>query len=225
MCYLNYYMRKDDKMKATSSVAPATYTIELFADGTCDIIFATHVIPIEIPSSETEETEIYYEFDMYRMHASYSDALKERIGENYSAWLDKAKNDELVAIANSKLGEMNTACRETIYAGIDVKTEYGDEHFSLNTHDQQNLSSIKMIIASGADSYPYHADGKACVLYSATDLNNIITTATKFITYQTTYCNMLRLWIERETDSDTINSIYYGCELPEDLQEYMEELI
>lgn len=212
-------------MRTTSSVIPKTYEIEVYEDNTCDVIFTTNVTETEVVTEESEEKQIQYVYDMYRLHMAYSETLSDRIGENYTMWLAKAMDNELNTIVNTKVVEVGDACEAAIYKGIDLTTEYGVEHFSLDIHDQQNLSAINMMIATGISAYPYHADGKSCVMYSVNDLKNLIETATKYITYHTTYCNMLRIWIKRETNIEVLNSINYGSELPEDLQEYMEGLL
>lgn len=212
-------------MRTMSSVIPKTYEIEVFADSTCDVIFTTNVTETEVIVEESGEKEVQYVYDMYRLHMPYSETLSDRIGENYTTWLAKAIDSELSSIVGEKITETRDACQSTIYKGIDLTTEYGDEHFSLDIHDQQNLSAINMILATGVTEYPYHADGKGCVMYSAKDLSNLIKAGTEYITYHTTYCNMLRMWINRETDIDVLSGIHYGSELPADLKEYMEGLL
>lgn len=214
-------------MRTTSSVCPSRYAIESYADGTCDIMLATNIVEQEVFDPEDESTERHteYVYDLYRVHVPYSSTLSERIEANYDQWVEMAKSNALSDISTKKLREVNAACEEAISKGVSVDTTYGNEHFSLATHDQQNLSTIKMIIAGGAPGYPYHADGKACVMYSAADLDKIVSTATVYVTYQTTYCNMLREWIRRESDPNVIEGIYYGCDLPADLQQRMNELI
>ena len=212
-------------MKTKSYKMPNSYDIEVIHDGSCYITFADNITSQEVQIDNTDETQLEYTYDMYKLNVPYSPTLDNRINENFSSWLQLAIDTELNEIINSKITEVNDECQKIIYNGIDIETEYGKEHFALGTHDQQNLSAIKMIIESGIDKYPYHADGKTCVLYTASDLRNITNSAISHITYHTTYCNMLRIWIKREADPDTILNIKYGCELPEDLREYMEKLL
>lgn len=212
-------------MKTIGDLLPKTYEIEKFSDGTCDVVFTTNVIETEISEENTEEKIKQYVYDLYRLHMPYSETLSDRIGENYSTWLDLAKNTELSTLKNEKTKEMNTQCQNVIYAGIDVETSYGLEHFSLGVHDQQNLSTIKTLLANGLEQYPYHADGKSCVIYPAEDLNKLTELAMKHITYHTTYCNMIRTWIARENDCEIIKNITYGGDLPDDLKDYMDKLL
>jgi len=211
-------------MKVISNTMPQSFLIEAIYDGECDVVFATNITEHSI-QGEDEEVIKEYQYDLYRMRMPYSDSLETRIEANYDTWLNLAITTNLNAIKTEKNTEVRTACENAIVAGVDVETTYGLEHFSLTTHDQQNLATIKMMIDSGINGYPYHADGKQCVLYSAIDLGNIIETATRHVAYHTTYCNMLRVWIGRETNNDVVNNIYYGIALPEDLAEDMEELL
>ena len=211
-------------MKTTSNVIPQSFLIEAIHDGDCDVLFATNVTPIEI-QGEDEDTEVTYEYELYRIRIPYADNLETRIENNYDAWLNRAINTEVNLIKNEKIAEVRSACEAAIVNGIDVVTEFGNEHFSLATHDQQNLATIKMIIDGGVNEYPYHADGKQCVMYSAEDLAHIIETATYHVAYHTTYCNMLRVWIGRETSYDVVYNIKYGDDLPSDLDEAMRELV
>ncbi len=219
-------------MRTTSNVIPKNYEIERVNDQLCNVLFATNIIEAECEpvveddtENKTENPDVQYTYDLYTLAMPYSDTLSERIDENYQAWLDMAQEQELKKLVAEKLQHINDVCQKKIYAGVNVETKYGMEHFSLSIRDQQNLSAIQMFLASGVSAYPYHADGKSCVLYSAKDLSNIIATATKHITYHTTYCNLLRVWVNRETDSEAIRNIVYGCDLPDDLKKHMADLL
>lgn len=220
-------------MRTISNVMPKSFEIELLPNGLCDIVFAGNLEQHLIQNIETQgdedvisTSEIEYVYDLYRMRVPYSDNLENRIEENYSVWYDHAKKIERDSIVEQKTAEVNAACQETIYSGIDVETEqYGMKHYSLTLHDQQNISAISVMVGGGVQAYPYHADGESCMMYTASDLMRIVEAATVAITYHTTYCNLLKVWIKRETDNDVLQSIYYGCELPEDLKKTMESLI
>lgn len=125
----------------------------------------------------------------------------------------------------SKVAEMSDAAEQAIKVGIDVTTAYGLEHFSLDTFDQINVSNLSILLATGVTGYLYHADGKACVMYSAADLQLIIQAALQWVTYHTTYHNFMKVWINRETDISAIQGITYGTALPADLQADMDALL
>lgn len=64
----------------------------------------------------------------------------------------------------------------------------------------------------------YHADGELCKFYSAEDINIIITTATQFKTYQISYFNALKAYIESLDDMNEISAITYGIDIPAEYQ-------
>lgn len=133
--------------------------------------------------------------------------------------------EQLEQIKERKLSETSSLCENIIYNGIDVELSDGQYHFSLTNNDQTNIDGIFNAIILGASEYPYHADSQPCKMFSAEDITTLYISVKTFITKQTTYNNMLRQWIKRETDANTIDSIVYGCELPEDLNTQMIEIL
>ena len=108
---------------------------------------------------------------------------------------------------------------------MDVELSSGAKHFALEPNDQTNIDSMFTAVTLGAVQYPYHADGEPCILYSAADIMALYVAYKSFVTYQTTYCNMLKLWIRRETDKDVLAGIHYGAALPEDLAAQMQAIL
>lgn len=131
----------------------------------------------------------------------------------------------LEELRENKRYELSKACKEIIYAGIDVTTTEGLEHFSLKEEDQTNLSVIANQIKEGATSFPYHADGKLCRLFSSVELGSIISQSLSFVTYNTTYCNHLFSWLDSCTTETEISSIIYGTALPSALQTNMNTVL
>ena len=128
--------------------------------------------------------------------------------------------DEFKAAKKKEIGK---ACSETIYNGLDVKLSDGSsKHFSLREtgtfHDQLNLIGAQVKLLSGADTVEYHSDGEPCTYYSAADMQTIITAAMGFVSYHQTYCNSMNMWIAGCTDIESVLSISYGDEIPEEYQ-------
>ena len=117
----------------------------------------------------------------------------------------------------SKLREIATACQTTIYTGVDAQDTKGTEHFSLTSDDQANLSALAMAIGTGLASVPYHADGQLCREFTASEFTNVYTAAKNFVTYNTTLCNHLNVWIRRSETIEEVNNITYTSTLPNDL--------
>ena len=118
----------------------------------------------------------------------------------------------------AKKAEISVACENIIHAGIDVKVGDEWEHFSLKTNDQINLFGKQYQLASGATQIEYHQDGCPCKYYSAEDMQEIIAAALKHVSYHTTYCNSLNMWIAGATSEEEVEAIYYGADIPEKYQ-------
>ena len=122
-------------------------------------------------------------------------------------------------VKNMKVAEMSKTCNKVITNGFDIVLSDGNVyHFSLTTQDQLNLITLSSMVASGETQIPYHADGELCRFYSAEDINTIITTATQFKTYQVSYFNALKAYVESMTDIETIGAVTYGMEIPAEHQ-------
>lgn len=122
-------------------------------------------------------------------------------------------------VKTMKLAEMSNKCNQTITNGFDVMlSDNKVYHFSLTTQDQLNLITLSSMLASGETSIPYHADGELCRFYSAEDITSIIEMATQFKTYQVSYYNSLKAYIESLSTIDEIHAITYGNEIPVEYQ-------
>lgn len=122
-------------------------------------------------------------------------------------------------VKSVKIAEMSNTCNKVITNGFDVVLSDGNSyHFSLTTQDQLNLITLSSMVANGEEQIPYHADGELCRFYSAEDINIIITTATQFKTYQISYFNALKAYIESLDDMNEIGAITYGVDIPAEYQ-------
>jgi hypothetical protein len=118
-----------------------------------------------------------------------------------------------------KKQEISAACEQEIYSGVDVTFADGSaEHFSLTEHDQLNLFGKQVQLAAGVEQLEYHSDGQACRYYSATDMQLIIAAAMQFVSYHTTYCNAINMWILGCESTKELQAIYYGADIPEKYQ-------
>ena len=119
----------------------------------------------------------------------------------------------------AKKREISQACETAIYSGVDVTlTDRSTEHFSLTEHDQLNLFGKQVQLAAGTTELEYHADGQPCRYYSAEDMQIITSTAMAYVSYHTTYCNAVNMWIAGCETADEIQQIYYGADVPEQYQ-------
>ncbi len=121
----------------------------------------------------------------------------------------------LEEVKRLKKQEVSTACQQTIFNGIDVTLSDGSiGHFALTEHDQLNLFGKQVQIAAGTTEVEYHADGQPCKYFSATDMQIIIETAIYYVSYQTTYCNALNMWIAGCQTIEEVSLIVYGLDIP-----------
>lgn len=130
----------------------------------------------------------------------------------------------------AKCREVSAACEQMIYKGIDVPLSGGSmEHFALTIEDQLNLFGKQIQVTSGADQIEYHADGQPCRYYTAADMLAIITAAMWHVSYHTTYCNAINMWIAGCETAEEIQVIFYGADVPpayqsEVLQSYLTQI-
>ena len=125
----------------------------------------------------------------------------------------------LEAARASKKQEVSAACEAIIYAGVNVTLADGAvEHFSLTEHDQLNLFGKQAQLAAGAEQVEYHADGQPCRYYPAADMQAIIEAAMFHVSYHTTYCNALNVWLAACQTVEEVKEIFYGADVPEEYQ-------
>lgn len=133
---------------------------------------------------------------------------------------------QFIETQESKISELSQSCNQIITSGIDVETTQGIEHFSLEETDQINLTNAILAVNHGAMTYPYHADGQLCRMFTAEELQNIAQTAIEFKVYHTTLCNHLLTWVRRATSIEELEQITYSADnLPEDLALSMQQLL
>lgn len=131
----------------------------------------------------------------------------------------------------SKKREVSAACEQIIYAGINVTLSDGSvEHYSLTIEDQLNLFGKLNQISAGAQQLEYHADGQPCRYYTVADMQTIVQAAMWHVSYHTTYCNAINMWIAGCKTSEEVQEIFYGADVPskyqsEVLQSYLDQIV
>lgn len=122
-------------------------------------------------------------------------------------------------VKNQKIKEIRNMCNKLITDGFDITLSDGkNHHFSLTTQDQLNLTTLSAMVASGAETIPYHADEETCKFFSAEDVQKIIQAAMDFKTFHITYHNALKAYIDSLVLMDDIEKVSYGMEIPEEYQ-------
>lgn len=111
---------------------------------------------------------------------------------------------------------ISSACEQLIYAGVEVTlADKSVGHFSLSEHDQINLFAKQIQVAAGMEKIEYHADSQPCRYYSKEDMQTIITAAMWHVSYHTTYCNALNIWIAGLEQAEDLETVSYGVEVPD----------
>lgn len=160
----------------------------------------------------------YFEYDYVEIVEFKENIDIKDVKDNPSKYLHYTNSKKLADIKAIKLKEISKKCEDTIYNGVDVKMPDGTYHFSLTEEDQLNIFGLQAKISAGQTALEYHADGQPCKYYSVEDIQKLITAAMTLVSYNTTYCNSLNMWIKAETDSAVIENIYYGIDIPEKYQ-------
>lgn len=125
----------------------------------------------------------------------------------------------LEELQTAKRQEISAACEAIIYNGVSVTlADDTTEHFALTEHDQINLFGKQAQLVAGVEQLEYHADGQPCRYYSAADMQAIIAAALWHVSYHTTYCNALNMWIAACETAEDVQAIYYGADVPEEYQ-------
>lgn len=114
------------------------------------------------------------------------------------------------------INNFNEACTEVIYAGVDVETEFGTEHFSATDEDQRNIKDIFDIAIMSGKGFAYHADGTPCKIYSYEDIIKIYMAIKSLVLYQTTYCNALNTYARKLVYKNQMAALEYGQEIPDE---------
>ncbi len=133
--------------------------------------------------------------------------------------IDFIDDSDLDDIKTAKIAEMSSICNEIITAGSDVTLTDGKTyHFSFTMTDQTQISTLAQKAQSGETFLPWHSDGASCKLYSATDILLIYKAMENVVTYQVTYFNSLRDYINSLKRVKDIIAISYGIQVPEKYQ-------
>ena len=128
--------------------------------------------------------------------------------------------NELTKLRESVIEKMSAACHETIVAGFDAPLSDGKTyHFSLQLEDQLMIQALMLKVKSGETTLlPYHADGETCRYFSPEEIITIYNKMEHIVTYNTTYFNSLRDYINSLEKSSKLHNIRYGVEIPSQYQ-------
>ena len=115
----------------------------------------------------------------------------------------------------TKLNSLNGMCSGAIYAGLDIN----GKHYSFTALAQESIKGLMQEVQQGATIVPYKADGEGYTPHTAEQMTTIAKTMSEWIKVNTHYYDLLKAWVECETDETIIGNIHYGSALPNDLMQ------
>ena len=143
--------------------------------------------------------------------------LNEKIKSIEAAMGDEVIDESSMSIDEFKaykVKQYGNECQKKIYAGVDVETNYGTEHFSATGDDQANIKALSDVAMLTKVSLPYHADGSQCKVYTYQDIIKIYCEIQKLILTETSYCNALNTYVREQLyTKEEIAKINYGQEI------------
>lgn len=181
------------------------------------IVFQIPYTSVQILNIEESEYEAFQQAFTTNETIIYERQEQEEEEQENTPFVDPIDVESVEYIRKAKLNEMSLACRHIIEAGFDLELRGETCHFSLDTQDQLNLISLSAM-AQTQSMIPYHADGEMCIFYTAEEINEIVSTATAFKVYHTTYYNALKGYINALNTIEEISAITYGTQIPEEYQ-------
>lgn len=198
MYYNKHYITTDDQGRITSGWSNGPCPDRDTAGAIC--INEQGGYQFRLYSNREENPTLYNEDDI---------PLYKWDGENIiKRSEEEIKQDHLPSLIKAKGQEIRNICHNKIIKGFDLN----NQHFSLEETDQLNLTTAATAIKNGLTSYPYHADGEICRIYTADEINSIVQAATYHKLYHTTLCNHLLQQLNTITQNYQLMAIDYSPE-------------
>ena len=119
------------------------------------------------------------------------------------------------------LNVISQRCQQEIFDGAEVETSTGIKKFTYKAEDQTNIQSAVniLMLVPELESVPYHASKDSCYLMPSMDMLTIYMTLQLRLTYLTTRCNQLNMWIKGIQTKEELMQITWESELPEVFQD------
>lgn len=170
--------------------------------------------------------------------ANSLEVLKEILSDSDYSRVKNAWSNNIIEITipekvlkkmkDNKIDEMDEICHNTIVSGFDAVMSDGKTyHFSLEVEDQLMIQALMLKVKSGQTTLlRYHADDQTCRYFSTEEIMLLYNNMEQIITYNTTYFNSLRDYINSLDDDYKLSKITWGTEIPEEYQsEVLKDLL
>lgn len=126
------------------------------------------------------------------------------------------------------LKQVGAACRQEIYDGtqVELPSTGAIEKYTYNDDDQKNLTNAMaiLIIAPELPMIPYHPSGGMCRMIPSLDLLTIYGTLQVRLTYLTTRCNFMNIWIRSIKTKEELLEINWNTDLPQEYQTRVDDI-
>lgn len=170
------------------------------------------------PEFSDDEIGLYTNDDFCMKIVKRSDYKNETISEFGGQYLLTLSNEDIVEekenideVKANKITEMSKETQQNIINGFDLDIDGEIKHFSLESHDQQNIIAICQYLDQNEDSegYLYHADNEELTLYSRENMNLIRDKMIETIMNNISTYHTIKKKITDATSIDEINKISF----------------
>lgn len=168
----------------------------------------------ELPELSNDKIYLYTDtgFCMRTVvRSEYEHEIISEFGDSYILTLTNITPSEDVLyiedVRSHKIQELSNNAEQSIIMGFDIHINDDIKHFSLESHDQQNINTICQYLTDNADvsTYLYHADNEDITEYSREDMYRIRDKMLSVITENIEHYHQLRQQVKSAT---TIEEIY-----------------
>ena len=134
---------------------------------------------------------------------------------------------DLTEYKNYKIGILKEQTSASIYSGSPVTLLDGSvEEFSFDHNDQIDLIALSnLAMLNPSLELPWHSNGNVCRTYSGYDIILIYQTLYMKLMREVTVYNAIHQLILGAQTKAEIDNYYYGCSLPQDVQDRVDLII
>lgn len=138
----------------------------------------------------------------------------------------KENTTDLEFIRSGKIKEMTNNCNQIITNGLDLELNTVKGHFSFTEANQTYINLLAARANNGDTLLPYHADDEVDTIFSKEDILRLKEAMDHHVMYHRVYLNSLQIYINSIKDIDTLNSVTYGVNIPEEFRsEVLNQLV
>lgn len=175
-----------------------------------EVLIRTNITTTQVPngmddeSNETTTMYVYTEaaYDKNEYLTAVMDTTNLPVFADRSTMSDSELITYLKALFNS-------ACDQALSLGITVNVpELGEKNFSCKLEDQFNIEAIVKGITADTTQVYYHSNGDKCRLYDIATFAEITGKVFVYKYQQTSYCNLIKSYIETCSREDKIATQY-----------------